>query len=238
MHLRPRWSPNPTANSDCRGFVVAYHWVMLTNRSLNWFWASSMTEEVLNILHGVHHHDCKVQIFQEGHQTATHFFRKLFLDWLLWKHLKESHYTNTLTVHVAPEDSSRLTLLKPVWFIQQTHGDFRTDLIIHIFAFVSHSAFWEKALWSTNEESLSQEMFCIAYTVSSGIIVLCVSVAHFSFILMLCCTQMTDSYITCKGLFSSNPLAEVLRWGPERRMTSAEKCLLFAFNRLAQCGRT
>lgn len=50
-----------------------------------------------------------------------------------------------------------------------------------------------------NKGTLSQRTL-EKWHISSGIIVLCVSVAHFSFILMLSCTQMTNSCITCKGL--------------------------------------
>lgn len=115
MHLGPQWSPNPIANSHNKYLLSricgSQHQVMLTNRSLNWFWASCVMEEVMNILQGVQHHDCKVQIFQEGYQTATHLFCKLILDWLLWKLLKESHYSNTLTccawrlLKVDPDDT-------------------------------------------------------------------------------------------------------------------------------------
>lgn len=42
-----------------------------------------MMEEVLSILQGIQHHNCKLQIFREGSQTATHLFCKLILDWLL-----------------------------------------------------------------------------------------------------------------------------------------------------------
>lgn len=49
--------------------------------------------------------------------------------------------------------------------------------------------------------------------ISLGIIVLCVSVAHFSFTLTLWCTRMTDSCCTCEGL----SLVRSIRAGPELR---------------------
>lgn len=49
--------------------------------------------------------------------------------------------------------------------------------------------------------------------ISSGIIVLCVSVAHFSFTLTLWCAWMTDSCCTCEGL----SLVGSIRAGPVLR---------------------
>lgn len=65
---------------------------------------------------------------------------------------------------------------------------------------VSHCASCEEDIVTCEWRNPYHKRRSEKWHISSGIIALCVSVAHFSFTLMLCCAPMTDSCFTCKDL--------------------------------------
>ena len=132
-----------------------------------------------SIVHFTVHQNCNIYILQHC-QRATHHF-----TWLAVEKIPKGKSLSSTHTHLraAPEDSSGLILMIPMWFIQQIH-DQRSKKGIQNWPnkpylhFVSHSAFWKKTLWRANEGTLSQKTSEM-WHISSGIIVLCVSVAHF-----------------------------------------------------------
>lgn len=83
---------------------------------------------------------------------------------------------------------------------------------------VSHCASWVEDIISCEWRNSYHKRRSEKWHISSGIIALCVSVAHFSFTMMLCCTPMTDSCFTCKGLSlvgSISRLPELKTWEAE-----------------------
>lgn len=122
-----------------------------------------------------------------------------------WKNTGKSWAILNTHEHAAAGDSSGLILMIPMWFIQQIQDQFvyifTKKIIINwpnkpYLCLCFPTVLFERRM---NKGTLSQRTL-EKWHISSGIIVLCVSVAHFSFILMLSCTQMTNSCITCKGL--------------------------------------
>lgn len=122
-----------------------------------------------------------------------------------WKNTRKSWAILNTHEHAAAGDSSGLILMIPMWFIQQIQDQFvyifTKKIIINwpnkpYLCLCFPTVLFERRM---NKGTLSQRTL-EKWHISSGIIVLCVSVAHFSFILMLSCTQMTNSCITCKGL--------------------------------------
>lgn len=149
----------------------------------------------------------------------------------------------------------RLPEVKPcdirMGFILQSHDqrvggeEPRADPISHFFYLLSPTVLPGRRHYNVWVKKTLSQRRSEKWHISSGIIALCVSVAHFPFTLTLCCAPMTDSCFTCKGLSlvrSIRRLPELKTWEAERGTgreggsCSFEKCLPFAFDQKVQLG--
>lgn len=148
-----------------------------------------------------HQSSARVQMHFSRAATLLHI---ALLDWMLKKHRKVTSHPK----HTRTRCSWRLLGVDS----NDTHVIYPADprsVCIYIYKKIIIN--WPNKLYlclcfptvlferRMNKGTLSQRTL-EKWHISSGIIVLCVSVAHFSFILMLSCTQITNSCIICKGL--------------------------------------